>query len=118
MATKRDKRSGLAEPDVEGVDALFQAPKSSVPEEPQEGTTPQTSSQKQRVAITPAEEEPEDEQVRRVKTSFYISQEAHDLLHLLKFKARQSEGRHVSIGELLDTAIRDLAKKQKVAVDS
>jgi hypothetical protein len=61
MATKRDKRSGLAEPEVEGVDALFEAPTSTVPEEPQEDTTPRPSSSKKRqAAITAAEEEPEE----------------------------------------------------------
>ena len=58
----------------------------------------------------------EDKEARKVKTSFYVSQEALDLLHEMSYVSRKNEGRKVSMGELLDMAIKDLAKKRKVSL--
>ena len=38
MATQRNKRTGLGEPEVEGVDALFATPKAPVAEQPKKET--------------------------------------------------------------------------------
>ena len=66
MATKQNKRTGLGEPDVEGVGALFEAPKSAVPEQPKKETSaPPSTPQKQRTTTKEKDPEPEDKTVAR-----------------------------------------------------
>ena len=121
MESSRTKRSGLAEPAVEGVDSLFGTPDPEATKLSAGEMSGQSSpSQKRRSSSkskpkTGSEEERDDSsKIRRVKTSLYLSQEALDTLHDIKYAYRKSEGRFVPIGELVDRAVHDLAEKVKV----
>ena len=108
MATKHEKRTGLGDPAPEGVEGLFAV------SEQEERQVARVGEEKSGAASS-SEQSADEDQAERIKTSLFLSPETVDLLNLLKPKARKREGRFVSFGELIDTAIKELAEKMDVA---
>lgn len=105
MATKKPAKSGLGEPDIQGTDALFNMLEPETPEE-------------EVVKVDEAEAETSEKhdkdkrpKKQMSKTSLYLSEETLDQLHDLKKAAKKQEGRFVPAGELIEWAVKDLAKK-------
>ncbi len=109
MPTKRTTDTGLGRPDVKGVEGLFEV----VTNEPEPAAT--VIAEKDHQPVTSPT--PETDQPERVKTSVSLAPETLDLLQDLKRAARKREKRFISVSELMDRAVRDLAEKMGVAAN-
>ena len=55
-----------------------------------------------------------DNRDNTIKTSLALTPETVDLLHYLKIAARRKKKRFVSSSELMENAVRELAKKMNI----
>lgn len=109
MAKKPNKQTGLDRPEIEGMDSMFYGSESKEPERTQKEKTSHSEA---------AQPKDKDQETGKVKTSLYLNQETLEILHDLRYAARKRENRVVTLGELMDTAVSDLAKKMKVTHNS
>ena len=113
MSAKRTATSGLGQPEATGLEGLFEV----TPPETEQIPVLVEQSKQEPPTSAPESNQQKQEKEKRVKTSVSLSLETLDLLQELKLEARRQEKQFISIGELMDEAVRDLAIKMGVIND-
>ena len=113
MSAKRTTTSGLGQPQAAGLEGLFEV----APTETEQTPVLVQQSKQEPPTSVPESNQQKKGKKKREKTSVSLSLETLDLLQELKLEARRQEKQFISIGELMDKAVRDLAIKMRVIND-